>query len=184
MRYLWLTSLLLSLGYLNSWSSWAQQATEVPATAPTPDTVRHDNSSPVYVLNDRFIVGGLWDVVPANIAEIVVYKGGEVPARLRSVMSHGVVSVNLKKRFKGNTKSLAAIQQWLKLRGPVAFQLEGQPLEDTGLRIVTDAIAGIDVMRPSVGQSTTVINIRLVRTNPRPTYHPPGTIMIRGNASQ
>jgi hypothetical protein len=133
---------------------------------------------PVFLLNSRFIIsGGLGQLNPRDIADIEVYRGPSAPAKWRSLTTNGIIAITLKPHTKPKfkTKSLAAIGRELKLRGVVAYQLEGLPIDDLSLRVATADIARFDTQSTDNG---TVVNIHLVV--PPPAVHPPGTIMIRG----
>jgi hypothetical protein len=141
---------------------------------------RPSRPQPVYLVNDRIIVGGhLGQLNPQDIASLRVYKGADAPAKWRSLTTPGIIAITLKPRakWKLKTESLAAIKRGLKVRGPVSYQLDGQPLEDLSLRITTADIAGLDAQPTASG---TVVNVRLVGSPP--AVHPPGTIMIRGTS--
>lgn len=144
---------------------------------------RPSRPEPVYLVNDRIIVGGhLGQLNPQDIASLRVYKGADTPAKWRSLTTPGIIAITLKPRakWKLKTESLAAIRRGLKVRGPVTYQLNGQPLEDLSLRITTADIVGLDAQPTASG---TVVNVRLAGSPPAvhpPAAYPPGTIMIRG----
>lgn len=172
---------LFLLGFLAAQRGWAQQA--VPgAAAPARPVYK-----PVYLLDARTIIGenGLATIKPDNIEVLVVYKANNIPARWRGLAEHGIVALTMKHRPRLEAKTLASIRRWLKLTGPVRFELDGLPLEDTSLRIATAGIAGLDVRRATVATPGTVVDIRLVRTGPTPPPPGPavpGRIFIRGTA--
>jgi hypothetical protein len=146
-------------------------------------TAQHFQPDPVYLLNSRFIINELGNINPQSIAKIDVYKGANAPAQWRSLTEHGIIDITLKHstKLKLKAKSLAAIRRQVKASGVVRFQLDGLRIEDPSLRVAA-AIAGLDVVR---NDSETVINIRLAPPKPSPPRHdPPGTIYIRGVASQ
>jgi hypothetical protein len=149
--------------------------------APVPDQPsRTSRPQPVYIINGTTIIGGgLAQLNPQDIADLQVYKdnSARVPANWRRLTANGIIAITLKphRKPKFKTESLAAIGRRLKLHGPVSYQLEGQPLEDLSLRVVTADIAWLDAQPTASG---TVVNIRLAV--PPPAVHPPGTIMIRG----
>ncbi|GAB3638366.1 hypothetical protein GCM10027422_39560 [Hymenobacter arcticus] len=133
---------------------------------------------PVFLVDARIIIGNsLSQLNPQDIADVQVYKDRNAPAKWRSLTTNGLIAITLKPRAKPKlkTESLAAIGRKLKLRGPVSYQLEGLPLDDLALRVVTADIAGLDTQP---GTSGTLVNIHLVV--PPPAVHPPGTIMLRG----
>lgn len=137
---------------------------------------------PVYIINASTIIGGgLTQLNPQDIADLQVYKdnSARVPANWRSLTTNGIIAITLKphRKPKFKTESLAAIGRGLKLRGPVSYQLDGLPLEDLSLRVVTADITRLDTQPAASG---TVVNIRLAV--PPPAVHPPGTIMIRGTS--
>jgi hypothetical protein len=141
---------------------------------------RTSRPQPVYIINGSTIIGGgLAQLNPQDIADLQVYKdnSARVPANWRRLTANGIIAITLKPHVKPTikTESLAAIGRGLKLRGPVSYQLDGQPLEDLSLRIATADIVGLDAQPTASG---TVVNIRL--TLPPPAVHPPGTIMLRG----
>jgi hypothetical protein len=141
---------------------------------------------PVYLLNSRIVFGDsvLRQLKPTEITGVMVYKGSDgTPANWRSLAKHGIIALALPPSFKPKSRSLAAIRRRLKVRGPVRFELDELPLEDTMLRIATVDIAGLDVTPPLVAGGSTVINIRLLRLRPRPSTYPPGTIFVRGAAA-
>lgn len=155
--------------------------TKQPATGPaasgSDQPSRPVQPEPVFLVNSRVIVGRASAINPRDIADIHVYKGLEAPAKLRSLTAYGIIAITLKPcvTSKLKTKSLAAIRRGLQVRGPVCYQLEGLPLEDLTLRVVTADIAGLDTQSTASG---TVVNIHLAV--PPPVVHPPGTILIRG----
>lgn len=133
---------------------------------------------PVFLLNSRLIIGGgLGQLNPQDITDIKVYKGADAPAKWRSLTTNGIIAITLKPHTKPTfkTKSLVAIGRELKLRGTVAYQLEGLPIEDLNLRVAAADIARLDTQPTATG---TVVNIHLAV--PLPVAHPPGTILIRG----
>ena len=133
---------------------------------------------PVFLLNSRLIIGGgLGQLNPQDITDIKVYKGADAPAKWRSLTTNGIIVLTLKPHTKPKfkTKSLAAIGRELKLRGIIAYQLEGLPIEDLNLRVAAADIAQLDTQQTATG---TVVNIHLAV--PPPVVHPPGTILIRG----
>lgn len=133
---------------------------------------------PVFLLNSRLIIGGgLGQLNPTDIADIKVYKGSDAPAKWRSLTTNGIIAITLKSHTKPKfkTKSLVAIGRELKLRGTIAYQLEGLPIEDLNLRVAAADIARLDTQQTATG---TVVNIHLAV--PPPVVHPPGTILIRG----
>jgi hypothetical protein len=136
---------------------------------------------PVFLLNSRFIISsGLGQLNPQDIAGIEVYRVPSAPAKWRSLTTNGIIAITLKPHTKPKfkTKSLAAIRRELRLRGAVAYQLEGLPIDDLSLRVATADIASLDTQPTASG---TVVNIRLVGS--KPAVHPPGTIIIRGVSS-
>lgn len=137
---------------------------------------------PVFLLNSRIVFSDslLRLIKPAEISSIMVYKGGDMPARWRSLAGHGLLNITMPPSFKPRSWSLAAIRRRPKVRGPVQFALDELPLEDATLRITTVDIAGLDVLPPLAAGSSTVINIRLRRLKPQPSNYPPGTIFVRG----
>jgi hypothetical protein len=129
----------------------------------------------------------LGTISPQQIAKVDIYKQGGGPMQWRSLAVPDIVSLTLKTkpRLKIKAKSLAAIRRGLGLHGPVRFELNGAPIQDESLQIVTEAVAGFDVTRATPATAAkTVVNIRLVPYKPKPIVHPPGTIMIRGLAQQ
>ena len=141
---------------------------------------RLSRPQPVYLIDSRIIVGSsLGQINPQDIASIHVYKGADAPVKWRGPITNGIIAITLKSHRKPTFKaqSLAAIGRGLKLRGPVSYQLDGQPLEDLSLRVATADIARLDTQLTASG---TVVNIRLAV--PPPAVHPPGTIMIRGTS--
>jgi hypothetical protein len=165
-----------------------------PAAAPaplviTPQPSRPTIPEPVIILNGRYLTGMnvLGTINPQQIAKIDVYKQGRGPMQWRSLTAPGILNITLKAkpRVKLKARSLAAIKRRLKLHGPVRFELNGVPIQDESLQVVTEAVAGVDVTRATPATAAkTVVNIRLVPYKPRPIAHPPGTIMIRGLAQQ
>jgi len=183
MQFPYLATLLLAAACGAARPGLAQQpAVAGPATAPASPTRVY---KPVYLLNSRIVFGDsvLRLVKPAEISSIVVYKGGDMPARWRSLAEHGVIDCTLPLSFKPRSKSQAAIRRRLRVRGPVRFELDELPLEDATLRIATVDIAGFDVTPPAVAGGSTVINIRLLRLRARPSAYPAGTIFVRGAAA-
>jgi len=173
---------LLILGLLAARPSQAQQPADT-MIAPARPVYK-----PVYLLNSRTIIGdnGLRAINPSDIEKIEVYKSRNMPARWRGLAEHGVLAITLKHRLRLKTKTAASLRHWLQLTEPVRFELDGLPLEDTSLRIATEAIAGLEVTRATAGAPAgTVVNIRLVRTGPTPPPPGPvvpGRIFIRGTA--
>jgi hypothetical protein len=157
-----------------------QRPSARPAAPVADQPSRTVRPQPVYLINSRIIVGsGLRKINPQDIADLQVYKdsSARVPASWRSLAANGIIAITLKPHRKPKLKaqSLAAIGRGLKLRGPVSYQLEGQPLKDPRLRVATADIVRLDAQPTASG---TVVNIRLAV--PPPAVHPPGTIMIRG----
>lgn len=155
----------------------------------TPQQNRPAIPEAVIILNGRYLTGVnmLGTINPQQIAKIEVYKQGQGPAQWRSLTTTGILSITLKAkpRVKLKARSLAAIKRRLKLHSPVRFELNGAPLQDESLQIVTEAIAGFDVTHTTSDSAIkTVVNIRLVPYKPAPHSYPPGTIMIRGLAQQ
>jgi hypothetical protein len=143
----------------------------------------------VIILNGRYLTGMnvLGTINPQQIAKIDIYKQGGGPKQWRSLTVPGIVSLTLKAkpRLKVKSKSLAAIKRRLRLRGPVQFELNGAPIQDESLQIVTEAVAEFDVTHTTSDTAAkTVVNIRLVPYKPATHNYPPGTIMIRGLAQQ
>jgi len=161
------------------------QRVATPAATASQD--RPNIPEPVVIINGRYIGSSdaLGKLNPQQIAKIEIYKQGQGPTQWRSLTIPGIVSLTLKAKpnVKWKAKWLAAIKRSLKLRGPVQFELNGAPLQDESLQIVTEAVAGFDVIRAAPGTvAGTVVNIHLVPH--KPTVSPPGTIMIRGLAQQ
>jgi hypothetical protein len=145
---------------------------------------------PVMLLNSRLIIGDkeLQAMNPNDITDLNVYKGADAPPRWRSLTPNGIIDIKLKTKPKIGSKTLLALRRQLGVVGPVRFELDGVPLEDTSLRIATDAIDRVDLVRLAVGESgSTLLNIKIVRLPPKPTppgKYPPGTIFIRGVAGR
>jgi len=161
------------------------QRVATPA-APAPQD-RPSIPEPVYIINGRYIGNGdaLGKINSQQIAKIDIYKQGQGPVQWRSLNTPGIVSLTLKAKpnVKWKARSLAAIKRSLKLQGPVRFELNGAPLQDESLQLLTEAIAGLEVTNAAPGTTAgAVVNIRLVPH--KPTVSPPGTIMIRGLAQQ
>lgn len=163
-----------------------------PPTATTPSQNRPVIPDPVIIINGLYLTGmsGLGIIKPQQIDKLDIYRQGQGPLQWRSLTAPGIISITLKAkpRVKLKAKSLAAIKRKLGLHGPVQFELNGAPIEDESLRIVTAAVAALDVTDAASGTTDkTVVNIRLVPSKVRPSTpieHPPGTIMIRGLAQQ
>jgi hypothetical protein len=191
--------------------SWAQRAAvappapvrpAVPLGAPAREAAEHEQPAistpsatsssaivaaieePLYLINELFIAGRLEIIKPADIDKMVVYKSSNSPALWRSLAANGIVSVTLKSKFRPPAKTLDGIKQELKLAGPVRYKVNGLLLEDASLRILTRDIAGLDVTRDVPDSTSTVVNIRLLRTAPKRSQNPPGTIQIRGTAAR
>jgi hypothetical protein len=133
---------------------------------------------PVFLINSSLIVGsGLGKINPQDIANIIVYKGPEAPAKWRSLTANGIIAITLKPDVKAlpKSQSLVEIGKSMKLRGPIIYQLEGLPIDDQTLRVATADIARLDTQPTASG---TVVNIHLAV--PPPVVHPPGTILLRG----
>lgn len=159
------------------WPVLARPAPPAASAAAAP--ARPAGPGPVIIVNKQYL-GLLTQLNPQDITDIYIYRESNAPLQWRSLASRGIVSVTLKPTApKIQAKSLAAIRRRLHLRGPVEFLFDGLPVADPTLRVVSSAIAGLDVA-PLAGK--TVVTIRLVQ--PVPVVHPPGTIMIRGVASQ
>ena len=183
MQFPYLTTLLLAAACGAAHPALAQQpAVASPAAAPAAPTRVY---KPVYLFNSHIVFSdsALRLIKPANIIALRVYKGSDTPARWRSLAEHGLLAFTLPPSFRPRSRSLAAIRRRLKVRGPVRFELDELPLEDTTLRIATVDIAGLDVTPSLAAGGRTVINIRLVRLTPRPHTYPPGTIFVRGAAA-
>lgn len=158
---------------------------QLPRQAPAPTaTVATPRSwpQPVFLLNSHIIMSDLLSINPNDIADLQVYKEKSGPRQWQSLTENGLISITLKAGIKPKfkTKSLAAIRRQAKASGLVSFQLNGLPLEDTSLRVVTAAIAGLEVLH---SDSETVINIRFAPPKPAPPL-PPGSIRIRGVANR
>ena len=153
-----------------------------PATKPQQD--RPVIPEPVVILNGRYLTGmsALGAINPQQIDKVEIYKPGNGPVQWRSLTTPGILSLTLKAKpkLKVKARSLAVIKRRLGLHGPVRFELNGAPIQDESLQIITDSIAGFDVTQATPGTAETVVNIRLAPHNPNPIVHPPGTIMIRG----
>lgn len=148
------------------------------SVATAPPGVRAAEPGPVFIINGRYL-GTLSGVNPQRIAAIEVHRGANVPAKWRSLADRGILTITLKTNAKLRAKSLAALGRGLALRGPVSFLLEGLPISDTSLRVISSDIAALEITRLA---DHAVVNIRLV--GPAPVVHPPGTIMIRGVANR
>jgi hypothetical protein len=153
----------------------------VPAMLPPHIATQHSQQGPIYLLNAHFIINELRSINPQEIAQVVVYKGADVPPQWQSLTEHGLVAIALKPgvKLRVKTKSLGAIRRQTKASGTVSFRVNGLRVEDPSLRVAA-AIAGLDVVRTD---SETIINIRLAPPRPTPSA-PPGTIHIRGVASR
>ena len=182
MQFPYLTTLLLAAACGAAHPALAQQPA-VASPAPAPASLARGHM-PIFLLNSHIVLGDsiMRIIKPTKISSIMVYKGGDTPAHLRSLAEHGIIDIAMPSSFKLRSRSLAAIRRRLKVRGPVRFELDELPLEDTTLRIATVDIAGLDVTPPLAAGGHTVINIRLVRLKPRPHAYPPGTIFVRGAA--
>lgn len=160
--------------------------------APTAATLRQSRPiipEPVFIINEHYLtsMSVLDGINPQQIIKLDIYKQGGGPIRWRSLTAPGIVSITLKTKpnIKLKARSLAAIKRQLRLHGPVRFELNGAPIQDESLQIVTDAIAGLDVTHATPATAAkTVVNIRLVPYKPIVHPRPPGTIMIRGLAHQ
>lgn len=161
------------LGGTLSFQSSARLTT-LPADQP-PRTIR---PQPVFLINSAFLIGSsLGKINPQKITGIKVYKGRDTPARWRGLTANDLIAITLKPHTRTlfKTESLKDIRKRLGLKGPVTYQLEGLPIDDPTLRVVTADIARFDA-QPVAG--STVVNIHLAV--PPPAVHPPGTIMLRG----
>ncbi|OON66920.1 hypothetical protein [Hymenobacter sp. CRA2] len=140
----------------------------------------HTASLTAYVLNGRYIIGDnvLRDIDPQSIRKVVIHKSGDAPAKWRSLASYGILEIFLRTKVHPESRSLPQIQRWLKLTGPVRFQVDGQFLKDTSLRVVTAAIASLEVRRPVAAGGETIVNYSPCAAAPPPV--PPGQIRIRG----
>ncbi|MCC3159873.1 hypothetical protein LJ737_21710 [Hymenobacter sp. 15J16-1T3B] len=181
MRFFSSLALLLALRCGPAPAALAQQPTS--AAQPLPALLEPvPLPGPVYIINERYVVGdnGLRAISPQSIRRVVVYKNGSAPAKWRSLAYYGILSITLTTKVRPDSKSQAQLRRWLKLSGPVRFQVDGQLLEDDSLRVATAAIATLEIRRGATAADETIVNIRLVRLPPPPV--PPGQIRIRGLA--
>jgi hypothetical protein len=166
-----------------------KQSAALAPPATTPQQARPVIPEPIIILNGRYLAGmsALGAINPQQIDKIEVYRSGSGPVQWRSLTVPGILSITLKNKpkFKVKVRSLAAIKRRLRLRGPVQFELNGAPIQDESLQIVTEGVAEFDVTHTTSDTAAkTVVNIRLVPYKPAPHNYPPGTIMIRGLAQQ
>lgn len=159
-----------------------------PTQTPAPAAVATPRPGPLVLLNSRLIVGlgGLSELNPKDIEKIVLYKGGAysgtvTPAQWRSLDANGIIDVTLRKKLRLKSQSLAQLGRYLQAKGPVSYTLNGLPVASGTLRIATEAIEEIKVVRTLVG-TTLSVRVYAIGRQPAKTY-PPGTIMIRGTAS-
>lgn len=163
------------------------QRVATPAATASQD--RPNIPEPVVIINGRYIGSSdaLGKLNPQQIAKIDIYRQGQGPTQWRSLTTPGILSLTMKAKpkLKVKARSLAAIKRGLGLHGPVRFELNKAPIQDESLQLVADAIAGFDITRAAPHTvAATVVNIRLVPYQTKPSVHPPGTIMIRGLAQQ
>lgn len=157
-------------------------AAPAPAAGAT-YTPPRPGEQPVYLVNARIIIGekSLGTVIPRTIQSVEVYKAGNMPAKWRSVAPHGIINftfAEVPRRLK--PRPLASLRRQLKLTGPVRFELDGLPLEDTSLCIDKRAIAELAVRPAELGGLGVIVNIRMAPAGPDRSKRPPGTILVRG----
>ncbi|NVO84082.1 hypothetical protein [Hymenobacter terrestris] len=175
---LYLTGILLACGWGNAYTTLAQQTTAYTL----PSVVQ---AQAVFVLNSTIIVNGMLNKLPPNdIKAVMVYKGNkaEYPVQLRN-LGAGIIDIKLAKRIK--SQSFAKLGKQLGINGPVLFALNGHPLDAptvAGLRIAPAAIGQLHIVRPTAGQTATLVDVWLAQS-PK-TESAPGTIMIRGTAGR
>lgn len=168
-----------------------REATVSQATQAAEPTARARNLAsprPLVLLNSRLIIGldGMSGLNPENIEKISIYKGGNypgavAPAQWRSLATNGIIDVTLKHKVRLKSQSLAQLGHHLRAKEPVSYTINGLPAASGTLRIATEAIEEIKLVRTLAG---TTLSVRVYSVSNQPTKtHPPGTIMIRGAAS-
>ena len=145
---------------------------------------------PVYVLNSTIIINGVIADFTAQeakeVQKVVVYKGVDTPdsqdiAPQLKNLGVGVLDITSSKRVR--SRSFAQLGRQLGLRGPLAFALNGHPLDAQAvavLRIAPAAIGQLHIVQPTPELPETRVDVWLVDP-PKTDYskYPPGTIFIR-----
>jgi len=158
-----------------------------------PDSVYHHlpdakENTPTYIVNNN-IISNLNSIDPNTITGIEVLKdNARIPDNLKNLNKYGLVKVNLKADIKIETKSFKAIGQWLNMKGPVKFAVDGFFIDDENMLIATDSILGIDVISNKFNKTEAGATINVWTLSPanrkgllqvkRPTDKP-GVIYIR-----
>ena len=143
---------------------------------------------PVFVLNSTVVVNGvIADYAGNDIKKVWVYKRADtldtpkIPPHLRSISAAGIIDIASPKHVA--SRSFPQLGRQLGLRGPVAFALNGHPLDPpavAALRIAPAAIGQIHLMRPTADAPHTRVDVWLVLPpKPDTSKYPPGTIFLR-----
>ncbi|UOG75196.1 hypothetical protein MTX78_01025 [Hymenobacter tibetensis] len=156
-------------------------ASTPPATV---TRVAMPQAQPLYLLNSEIIIApDLSGLQPSGIKAITLYKGQDAPtAQWLGLVTHGIVDVEPKQKFKIKSRSLSDVGKTLDVQGPVRYTINAMPVADANLLIALDAIGEIKITRatPETPTTTVAISIRPPKPSPPP---PPGTIYIRGLAA-
>lgn len=159
------------------------EATKSSAASVTTSQAQRATPMPL-VLVDMKIIKSLATIAPNDIEAIEVFKAPNFPASWRAIAANGVINLRLKPGVKLRSVSLDKLKRRQHLTGPVRFELDGRPLEDTSLRIATHDIGKLEISPIANAQRYKILNIKLVEPSPKPSQDPPGTIRIRGMASR
>ena len=154
------------------------------SAAPTAASQTQRATSMPLVLVDMKIITSLATIAPNDIQAIEVFKDPKFPSSWRAITTNGVINLRLKPKVKVPSISLAKLKQRYHLSGPVKFELNGLPLEDTSLRVATHDISKLEISPVADGQGYKTLNIKLVEPSAKSNQDPPGTIRIRGMASR
>jgi hypothetical protein len=162
--------------------------TNRPPAPPTAAVVPRQ-PGPLILLNSRVItgLGGLDAINPQDIKKIDVYKnadypGHSTPAQWRSLAANGILDLTLTKKLRVKSQSLAQLGRYLKAKGQISYALNGLPTASGKLRIATEAIEEIKLVRTA---TSTTVDVWFLQVSSKPSPpRPPGTIMIRGTASR
>lgn len=135
---------------------------------------------PLVVFNQH-IIGSL-NINPNDIETVTVTKDSAVIVPgFKNLGRFGIVWITLKKQVKVDVRTFKEIKTWFNITDNVRFAVDGYFIDDENLQVVTQSIAGIDVLKNNQQnyKGPNTINVRTVVPNNAIPKAKPGEIILR-----
>ena len=138
------------------------------------------NGMPLVVFNQH-IIGSL-NINPNDIETVTVTKDSAVIVPgFKNPGRFGIVWITLKKQVKVDVHTFKEIKNWFNITDSVRFAVDGYFIDDENLQVVTQSIAGIDILKNNQQnyKGPNTINVRTVGPSISKSKAKPGEIILR-----